>query len=240
MFDEIKDYIIDCSSQIDGYLGAMLIGSEATGYSVVSSDIDIHIFVDQTQKKSSISWKKIRNRPLSTIIYPIDTVVESIAHMAEIWSYLCKRMYHTQWVIIDDPYDMVKNIKNMSHRTDISKGYSVQDIEFMIGWCYEFQRMLTTLDIYCIDNRLFYIFSQYSFFLGYDHYDNFWFWFWKVANRIFIDDQYALTHRWMIYPDKQFIVLRQDTYHNRTIDNINTLINYTISQLHHVSSDLAL
>ena len=229
--EDIQQYIIKKSSSIDGYLWAILIGSMATWFINESSDIDIHVFVDQTKKKSSSGWDYLNGRTISTIIYPINMVLQRIENTAKNWSHVCKRMYDIQWLILDDPYMIVKNIKENAHTTPIERWYTESELRFSIGWLNEFQRILETLHPYAIDKLLFHIFDQYGFFIWYDHYSEFGLSFWKVANHIFEDDTYALQHRGKIYPDKKFIKLRTHTYNNRTIENINQLLAYSKDKL---------
>lgn len=231
MFNDIQQYIIEKSWSIDGYLWAILIGSEATWFTTEDSDIDIHVFVDWTQKKSSIWWCFINNRTTSIIIYPIDIVLKRITNMAKVWSNICKRMYDVQWIILDDPYMIVSNIKETSNMTIIEKGYTEQDLRFIIWWLQEFQRILKTLNSFARNKLLFHVFDQYSFSIWYDHYSEFWLSFWKISDRIFNDDNYALKHRWKIYPEKEFIKLWIDTYNNCTTENLNQLLNYSTNKL---------
>ena len=230
MHKKLEEYIQDQSQKIDWYLGSILIGSEATWYSNDKSDIDIHVFVDQTQQRSS-KWDIIDNRIISIIIYPLNDIIKRIEYMAKIWSYRCKRMYGQQWVILDDPYWIMLNLKQTANETKVQNWYNEQDLRFTIWWLQEFERLLESLDIYSTDKLLFHIFEQHSFFIWFDHYNEFTTSFWKIANRIFIDDQYAWNHRWKIYPDKEFINLRIAAYKSKEKSDIYNLLNHSREKL---------
>lgn len=100
-----------------------------------------------------------------------------------------------------------------------------------MGGLQEFQRVLHTLNNYALFYLLFHIFSEYSYIIGYDHYQEFNISFWKNASRIFEDEVYASRHRGKSYPDAVFLSLRKSAFDTLSIDNINKLIEYTSMQL---------
>ncbi|MGC4129256.1 MAG: hypothetical protein QM564_06780 [Bergeyella sp.] len=91
--------------------------------------------------------------------------------------------------------------------------------------------MINRLNPYALEKLLFHIFEKFSFAIGFDHYDNFDISFWKIAERLFHDDDYALNHRGMIYPDKEFLQLREKAHKEKNSKDIETLMNYSSEKL---------
>lgn len=228
--ETITTYVLENFSSLAWYRGAILIWSRATWYATETSDIDIHIIVDKNNPMNQI-WDMLQWITVSVRIYPIDIVLSKINYAATHWSHLYKRMYGIQWVILDDQYDILRSIKSTALSTSIIYTYNFSNLSLVVWWFKEFQRVWNNVS-YLREKLLFYIFEQYSFYMWYDHYNEFNIIFWKHAYKIFHDDDYALAHRWKIYPDKTFINLWEQSYNEpQNQDFFNDLITYTIMKL---------
>ncbi|MDY3351650.1 hypothetical protein PG357_06590 [Riemerella anatipestifer] len=79
---------------------------------------------------------------------------------------------------------------------------------------------------------MFYVFEQYSYYIGYDNYYEFNIIFWKHAARIFHDEAYALHHWGKVYPDKKFIEIWEMAYkHPSSREHYIALLNYAIDKM---------
>ena len=236
--ESIQSYVVEKSVLVEHYCGAILIGSQATGYASEFSDIDIHIFIDSPSKQSRTIGDMLDNHMVSIWIYSIEHTLASIKYIAENWWNMYRRMYGVQWYILDDPYHKVESIKNIALRTSTTNEYNIDDLNITLSGFCEFRRTVYDFNPFVREKTLFYIFEQYSYYNGYDHYREFNVIFWKAAQRIFHDDVYALQHRGKIYEDKKFISIWEDVFFNYTDKGFVDMIDYVISQMTNIKNSL--
>ena len=228
---QITDYILSKKDSILWYQGALLIGSQATGYANELSDIDIHVFTTHEDSDHHVIWDILEGHVVSIHINVIKNTLYIIQQKANAWYHYYRRVYGVQSIVLDDPYTVISSMKQLALNTPIVFPYRRDEFIIVFSTLHEFERAFSNFNPFMRQKLLFYVFEQYSFYNGYDHVHEINIWFWKAAQKIFYDDDYAKNHWGKIYPDKVFLWLRQKAFYDYSDENVRELLLYVIAKM---------
>lgn len=234
---DLKDFIRTVSS-IQGYVWCILWGSHATHTADQFSDYDLRIIVQD--EVLAVGYDRSHSdKDINYMVWSLDFLLSMPEKSYQEWNRGFFIAY-SQAVILDEKGNILSTfIQNLEKDINLSecpvnpftqylKHKEIQkNIDKII-----LHNVLSSTKLYdkvFVDQVLIDIFNRYAAEIGYDRYLDLW-WRSKAEKRLY-DQNYAEANHGWLFPDMEFVQLREKVYGTRSMEIFNQLLEHIRSKI---------